>query len=60
MAQVGSWNIAAGSASITIYYPTDIFREMAFMNRTWMVTETSPGMFTVTSEGDEVRLVIKK
>ena len=57
-ARIGSWN--GGDGTFTIALPTDPFWEMAFLNRTWMITETGPGMFTLTADGDEVRLVIKK
>ena len=56
-ARIGSWN--GGQGTFTIALPTDPFWEMAFLNRTWMVTENA-GVFTLTADGDEVRMVIKK
>jgi hypothetical protein len=59
LAQIGSWS-ANLETNFTISYPTDIFREMAFLNRTWTVVENS-GTFTLTAgDGDTVQFIIKK
>ena len=59
LAQLGTWSSAEQGAPFSISYPTSIFSELVFLNRTWTVTEGN-GMFTLTSNGDEVRMVVKK
>jgi hypothetical protein len=61
LAQTGSWNMETKGGDINISYPTDIFSELAFLNRAWKVAETSPGMFTLTAaDGDTVQFMIVK
>lgn len=58
--QTGSWTYPVGSDEITLKYPTDIFQELVFMNRTWIIGESSSSVFRLyTNDGDEVQLATK-
>lgn len=58
--QTGSWYYAPGGDDITLKYPTDIFRELEFLNRTWNIGESSSSVFRLYSgDGDEVHFTVK-
>jgi hypothetical protein len=60
LAQTGTWNYTPGTDLITLKYPTEIFQELVFMNRTWHIGESSSTVFRLYSDdGDEVQLTGK-
>ncbi len=60
LAQTGNWTLGTGDGSITLKYPTGIFTQLAFLNRTWTIGESSTTVTRLYDNGDEVHLVVKK
>ncbi len=61
LAQTGSWKSPLEAADFTIWYPTDIFDQLAFLNKDWTIIEGGASSFRLTSaDGDEVDFVSAK
>jgi hypothetical protein len=60
LARIGSWTMPNPS-SIIISYPTDPFRQLAFVNREWTIGgETNRGTIVLTAaDGDEIHFISK-
>lgn len=57
LARTGTWSMPQGASSINISYPTDVFTQLAFLNRLWTIAAVSQGVIVLTAaDGDEVRL----
>lgn len=60
LAQTGTWKFMEGTDVFEIKYPTEIFEQLVFLNRTWRIAESSETTFRLYSEdGDEVQFRIK-
>jgi hypothetical protein len=59
LAQTGTWTLD-GEALITLNYPTGIFQQLSFLNRTWNIGESSSAVIRLYDNGDEVHLTPKK
>jgi hypothetical protein len=60
LAQAGSWSSASESTDFTISYPTDIFNQLAFLNRTWTIAQSSENFFRlIGADGDQVDMTTK-
>ena len=58
----GTWTMTAGRDRITFAFPTNLFPELSYMNKTWIVTNATanPVVLNATfGEDDELRLTLK-
>ncbi len=61
LAQTGTWTYEGSAGIISLQYPTGIFQQLAFLNRTWKIGESSSNVHRLyTDDGDEVHLTGKK
>jgi hypothetical protein len=57
MMQSGTWNMQAESGILRLFYPTNTFPELAFLNRNWTIGESSSAVIRlIAADGDEVQL----
>jgi len=55
LAQTGTWSGGEETTDFAINYPTDIFTQLAFLNRQWTVGESSSSVVRLMdNDGDEV------
>jgi len=60
LAQSGTWSGEEQTAEFMISYPTDIFTQLAFLNRQWTIGESSSSVVRlIGADGDEVHFAGK-
>lgn len=60
LAQTGKWTMEEKTNEFFIWYPTDIFTQLAFLNRTWTIGESSAAVIRlIAADGDEVHFTAK-
>jgi outer membrane murein-binding lipoprotein Lpp len=62
LSQTGNWGIGNGEEGdyFTIGYPTDIFTQLVFLNRSWTIGESSSAVIRlIAADGDEVHFSAK-
>jgi outer membrane murein-binding lipoprotein Lpp len=62
LAQTGSWGMGNGEEGdhFTISYPTNVFTQLVFLNRSWTVGESSSAVIRlIAADGDEVHFSAK-
>lgn len=61
LSQTGSWSMGEEeSSNFSIYFPTDIFTQLAFLNRNWEIGESSSAVVRlIAADGDEVHFSAK-
>ena len=58
LAQTGKWSSPSQSTDFVLWYPTDIFTQLVFLNREWTIVEGGTSFFRLTAaDGDEVDFV---
>ncbi|MFZ1784752.1 MAG: hypothetical protein WAU23_06080 [Ferruginibacter sp.] len=59
LAKIGRWNMA-NQSSINLSYPTDLFTQLAFLNREWTIGVANRGFIVFTAaDGDEIYFISK-
>lgn len=60
LAQTGKWSMEDKTNEFVIWYPTNIFTQLAFLNRSWTIAEGSSSVIRLTAaDGDEVHFAAK-
>lgn len=60
LAQTGTWSSGEETTDFIISYPTDIFNQLAFLNRQWTIGESSSAVIRlIGADGDEVHFAGK-
>jgi hypothetical protein len=55
LAQTGKWSSPTESTDFVLWYPTDIFTQLNFLNREWTIVEGGTSFFRLmAADGDEV------
>ena len=58
--QTGSWSMEVEPGDFGISYPTNVFPELAFLNRNWTIGESSSAVVRlIASDGDEIQFAAK-
>lgn len=58
LAQTGRWSSPTESTDFVLLYPTEIFNQLAFLNREWTIVAASTNFFRLmAADGDEVNFV---
>jgi len=61
LAQTGTWSSPTETTDLILWYPTDIFTQLAFLNREWNIVEASTSFYRLmAADGDEVNFVSEK
>lgn len=61
LAQTGTWSSPTEATDFVLWYPTDIFTQLAFLNREWNIVEASTSFYRLrAADGDEVQFVSEK
>ena len=61
LAQTGTWSSPIESTDFVLSYPTDIFNQLAFLNREWTIVEASTSFYRLkAADGDELNFASKK
>jgi hypothetical protein len=61
LAQLGNWSMEVRGGDFGIYYPTEIFNELVFLNRIWTIKDSGASSFRLTaSDGDSVEFTVVK
>ena len=56
----GSWSMQVEPGNFAISYPTNIFSELAFLNRNWTMGESSSAVVRlIAADGDEIHFAAK-
>ncbi|MBK8495238.1 MAG: hypothetical protein IPL50_09520 [Chitinophagaceae bacterium] len=61
LAQTGTWSSPTESTDLVLWYPADIFTQLAYLNREWTIVEAGTTFYRLTAaDGDEVNFTSKK
>jgi len=61
LSQTGKWSSPTESTDFVLWYPTNIFTQLAYLNREWTIVEASTSFYRLTAvDGDEVNFASKK
>lgn len=61
LAQTGSWSSPKEYTDFVLWYPTDIFNQLTFLNQEWNIDEASTTFYwLIAADGDEVDFVSER